>query len=190
VTANVAFHALLQTDPALLAQLERIALAQTVLGVLAALLILIVLGGAVAAFLAARRAAQLVRRLEQELTPRVDPLIERATRIADDANDVSDTLRRKVHELTATLDELNVALRRASRHAQQRVREFGAVVDVVQEEAETLLLDAAATARGVHTTAESLRTRAPRAPRHRDPVDAAPGEPRAGPAIGDNPEVL
>ena len=37
------------------------------------------------------------------------------------------------------------------------MRRFGAVVDVVQTETEELLLDAASTARGVHTAATMIR---------------------------------
>jgi uncharacterized protein YoxC len=186
------FHALLQTDPAVLAQLERIALAQTVMGVAAALIILLLLGAALLSFRTMRSAARLLRRVEKvahEMAPRVDPLIEKATRIADDANDVSDSLRRKVHELTATLEELNVALRHAGRHAQQRVREFGAVVDVVQEEAEALLLDAAATARGVHTTAAALRTRPGRSSRPPGSAAATIRPTRTDPETGNDTEV-
>ena len=39
-----------------------------------------------------------------------------------------------------------------------RVKQFGAVVDVVQSEAEEILLDAASTAHGVHAAAEVLRS--------------------------------
>jgi hypothetical protein len=61
-----------------------------------------------------------------------------------------------------TLNEVNDSLRDATRNATALAREFGAVLEVVQTEAEELLLDTAATARGVHTAAERLRT--PRIP--------------------------
>jgi hypothetical protein len=56
-----------------------------------------------------------------------------------------------------TVNDLNRSLRKASGAAEERVRDFAAVLDVVQEEAEQILLDSAATARGLHATAESLR---------------------------------
>lgn len=152
-------------DPQLALHLERMAYSQMFMALAAAFIMVLVLVGALMSYRTLRSAARLLRALEQvaeEIMPRVDPLIEKATRIADDANDVTDSLRRKVHEATATIEELNLSLRRGSRAAETRVREFGAVLEVVQEEAESLLLDAAATARGVHTTAETLRERRPR----------------------------
>ncbi|MGQ0560672.1 MAG: hypothetical protein ACT443_02210, partial [Gemmatimonadota bacterium] len=41
---------------------------------------------------------------------------------------------------------------------EERVKQFGAVVEVVQSEAEEILLDAASTARGVHTASLVLRS--------------------------------
>lgn len=152
-------------DPQVASQLQRIAIAQMVMAGAMLLILLLVIGGALLSYRTLRSAARLLRAFEQvveEIVPRMDPLIEKATRIADDANDVTDSLRRKVNEATTTVEEINLSLRRASRTAERRVREFGAVLEVVQEEAESLLLDAAATARGVHTTAESLRERRPR----------------------------
>jgi uncharacterized protein YoxC len=159
--------AMLQVEAAIAESLSRIAVAQIVI---ASAIAIVFLGTIIGGFLAFRSLRANVRRLErvlEQLVPRVEPLLEKASRIADDANDVSDSLRRKAHELTGTVEELNLALRRASRETQQRVRDFAAVVDVVQQEAESLLLDAAATARGVHTTAESLRGAPATPPRHR-----------------------
>jgi uncharacterized protein YoxC len=151
-------------DPMIAEQLRRIALAQTFMAVAAGIVLLLLFGAALISYGTLRSAARLLKALEkvaEEMVPRMDPLIEKATRIADDANDVSDSLRRKVHEATTTLEEVNLAMRRGARETERRVREFGAVLEVVQEEAESLLLDAASTARGVHTTAATLRDRRP-----------------------------
>jgi hypothetical protein len=55
------------------------------------------------------------------------------------------------------------------------VRQFGAVLDVVQAEAEEVLLDAAATAHGVHSAARALRqtsrSRSRRLPRKFEEID-------------------
>jgi methyl-accepting chemotaxis protein len=150
------------TDPMIAEQLRRIALAQTFIAVAAGIVLLLLIGAALISYGTLRSAARLLKALEkvaEEMVPRMDPLIEKLTRIADDANDVSDSLRRKVHEATTTLEEVNLAMRRGARETERRVREFGAVLEVVQEEAESLLLDAASTARGVHTTAATLRDR-------------------------------
>lgn len=71
---------------------------------------------------------------------------------------VSDKASHTVSGLTHTVEDVTGRLRAVVDGVEDRVKRFGAVVDVVQAEAEELLLDAASTARGVHTTAEMLRS--------------------------------
>lgn len=156
----IATFALAQVDPGLAAQVGRIATAQIVMAVTMVLIGLAVISAGIAAVMALRAVNRLIKRIErsvEQLTPQVQPLIERATRIATDANDISDKVRRRVNEVTDTIDDLNRNVRKAAAGTEQRVRDFAAVLDVVQAEAEEILLDTAATARGLHATAESLR---------------------------------
>jgi uncharacterized protein YoxC len=175
VVASAGWLSMLQLDPELATQLQRIAVAQMIMAGATVVVLLGLVAVALFVLPILRTAMGLMKSAERAIEsslPRLDPLIEKATRIADDANDVSDALRRKVHETTVTVEELNLALRRATRSADRRVREFGAVLDVVQAEAETLLLDAAATARGVHRTTEALHTpRRSRAARAAEAID-------------------
>jgi hypothetical protein len=62
-----------------------------------------------------------------------------------------------VNDVMDTVHDVNRSMRRAAEATEARVRDFAAVLQVVQEEAEQILLDTAATARGLHATAESLR---------------------------------
>ena len=65
---------------------------------------------------------------------------------------------------TLTVEELNRAVKKGGVAAEDRIRRFGAGLDVVPTEAEDVLLDAAATARGVHETARQLREEPRRKP--------------------------
>jgi hypothetical protein len=90
--------------------------------------------------------------------------VEKITALATDARDVTDTVRRRVTDLMDTVADVNHSLRELTKSAELRVREFGAVVDVVKGEAEELLIEGAATARGIHTTVEALRRVPPPTP--------------------------
>jgi methyl-accepting chemotaxis protein len=97
-----------------------------------------------------RTANRVIGSLERHvdrLAPRVEPLLENLTRLANDSRDVTESVRRRVNELMDTVADLNRSLKHAGKAAEVRVREFAAVLDVVKEEAEEVLLDTAATAR-------------------------------------------
>jgi hypothetical protein len=161
----------LQTDPVLLEQLGRIASAQTILSIVAGVFALLAVGAGILSYKTFKTLARTLRSLERvvdQLAPRAEPLIDGVTRVAVDAREVSTSVRKKVTEVLDTVDDLNTRLRDATDAAEQRVRQFGAVLDVVQAEAEELLLDAASTARGVHSAARTLREPA-RERRHRLP---------------------
>ncbi|MGH7470879.1 MAG: hypothetical protein ACRENP_23270 [Longimicrobiales bacterium] len=170
--------AILQTDPVLLERLGRIASAQTILSVVAGLFALLAVGAGILSYKTFKTLARTLRSLERvidQLAPRAEPLIDGVTRIAVDAGEVTSSVRKKVSEVLETVDDVNIRLRDATDAAEQRVRQFGAVLDVVQAEAEELLLDAAATARGVHSAARTLREpardRRRRLPRPREDVE-------------------
>lgn len=141
-------------------RLEWIAWAETLTAAGTVILALIGIGLAIMGFSLLRAALRLLRALERtvdRLAPRTEPLIDRAARIADDAAEVSGRIRRSAEELDATVDGLNRQLRAAADAAEDRVRRFGTVLDTVRTEVEEVLLDAAASARGLHAAAESLR---------------------------------
>jgi hypothetical protein len=82
--------------------------------------------------------------------------------VTNDVAGMTDNVRRKVDDVLHTVEELRRSVERARAATEERVRPLHAVLDVVQEEAEDLLLDAAATAHGVHETARVLRSPAGR----------------------------
>lgn len=138
---------------ALEAQLDRIAWSQMVMAICMALVTLSLLGVAIGTFLLIRN----LRKQVKALTPRAEPLLSAAQKVAADATGVSAAVKERADEVLKTVQELNGRLRDLATETEGRVREFGAVLDVVQDEAREILLDAASTARGVHTTAEVLQ---------------------------------
>ncbi len=175
---------LLLQDAALAAQVDRIAWAQIIMAVALVLLALMGLGALFAAWKAMRAAQRLMgelQRIADRLSVRAEPMIDAGRRVVDDVSDVSRRLRKQADDFADTLQELNTSLRRGTEEARRRVQEFGAVLDVVSEEAEELLVDTTARARGVRTTADALRGRGgrrrriPRGPRSDVPA-AQPGE--------------
>jgi uncharacterized protein YoxC len=199
-SVTVSFAVLQQTD-LIAAQLDRMATMMMVLAISAVIVGLLSAVTLIISLMTMRSASQLMKSIESQierLAPKTDPLIEKLTRLTDDARGVTDSVRRRVTDLMDTVSDLNEALRGAHRAADTRVREFAAVLDVVQAEAEEVLLDGAATARGFHATAEALRGAQPSrhgVPRHAmDPRaqggaqpdgadDVEPAEADAAPAI-------
>lgn len=157
----------IQADPEVLDYLQRIAWAQIAMAVMLGLAFLGVLGAGLYAM-----------RLFRSIQRQIQPMIDHATGIAADAADVSAAARKQADEVLATVRELNERLRAAGDSAEMRVRDFAAVLDAVQSEAESVLLDTAATARGVHETARRLRE--PGAMRRRQRPAVPPPPPEAG----------
>lgn len=144
------------------APVERIATAQIVMAVGITIWTLVLIGIGVTMFLLYRSVRRLIATVEaqvQQLAPKAAPLLTAAGKVADDATDVSNAVRGAVQDVLETVDELNQRLRALTADAEDRVRRLGAVLEVVQDEAEDVLLDAAATARGLHATAEALQRR-------------------------------
>ena len=159
--------AAMQTDPQLLEYIQRIAWSQVAMAAMMGLAFLGVLG-------AALYAIRLIRTAQAA----IQPILDRANRIAGDAADASASARKQVDEILATVQTLNERLRSAGESAEVRVRDFAAVLDAVQGEAESVLLDTAATARGVHVTAERLRQ--PKAIRRKQQPAVPPTHTAAG----------
>lgn len=152
-----AAFAAVQSDPAVVHQLEKIATAQITVAVLLALMALTMIGIAIGALMEIRRHSRKLDRSLELLAPRLDPILISLARIADDAQDVSGSLKYRIRDVLDTVDDLTGRLREGADSVEKRVRQLGAVVDVVQTETEELLLDAASTARGVHTASQVLR---------------------------------
>ena len=87
----------------------------------------------------------------------VNPITHHASRIAENVDYVSTAIRADVQRASATLTDANERLQAAVRQAERRAQEFEALLSVVQEEAETTFVSAAAAVRGVRTGVGQLR---------------------------------
>jgi methyl-accepting chemotaxis protein len=160
--------ALAQADVRAADALDRIATAQFVMAAVMVLIGLIVLALGVLLLLQIRAARRQLSRTVDELRPQLAPLVDRARHVTNDVAGMSDNVRRKVDDVLHTVEELRRSLERARAATEERAARFVAVLDVVQEETEDLMLDAAATAHGVQETARVLRE--PRSRRGQDGV--------------------
>jgi methyl-accepting chemotaxis protein len=145
-----------QSD-AVVNQLDRIADIQMAMAIATSILALFAIAIAAAALIAVWKVRKVMERGLDNLPARTEPMLAAVTRVTENAREVSDTVKVRVKDMLDNLEQINDRLKLGADAIEDRVKRFGVVVDVVQTEAEELLLDAASTARGVHTAAEQLR---------------------------------
>jgi uncharacterized protein YoxC len=136
-----------------------IATSQIVMAVAMVLILAIVVAGGAMLFGALRSLMRTVHTLQHQLTPKAEPLLEQATQLAEKANRMADELHQDVDSVHDTVAEINRRVRHAADATEQRLRRLGAVLDIVQEEAQKLLIETTATARGAQAAARALRER-------------------------------
>ena len=108
----------------------------------------------------------------------VNPLMRHASAIADNVNYITTSVRTDVQQVNATIAAANQRLQQAIALTEQRLGEFNALLEVVQEEAETMFIATASTVRGVRTGAAAFHTE--------DEDDAAPAAARPTPEEDDD----
>jgi len=86
----------------------------------------------------------------------IQPLVHNASTVADNVNYVTTTMRADAQRVTQTVATANQKVLTALRHAEQRVQELNALVDVMQEEAERVFVATASTIRGMQGGAEAF----------------------------------
>lgn len=151
---------MLQQDAAVTEVLSRLATVQTVTMICMVIFVGFALAAAVLSYSTLKTLDRTLGSMEKviaELAPRAEPLIDGLTRVAVDTAAITDVTRRKLNDLTDTAEDVNLRIRRLVDSVEERVTNLGAVVDVVQAEAEEVLLDAASTARGIHHATQRLR---------------------------------
>jgi methyl-accepting chemotaxis protein len=137
--------------------LERIMWAQVAMAALMLITALAFVAVAVAVLLLVRRAMDRIETAKSELLPHVTPVLSRAATIADDVGHVAAGFRDNADDVQETVQDVLERTRAAVDELDQRLRRFASVLEAVQQQAEALLMDAAATARGAHTAARALR---------------------------------
>jgi len=81
----------------------------------------------------------------------VNPLMRHASAIADNVDYISTSIRVDVQQVSQTVAAVNQRLQEALESAEDRMRQLNALLDVVQEEAESAFVTTASTIRGVQT---------------------------------------
>lgn len=86
----------------------------------------------------------------------INPIMRHAGAIADNVNYITTSVRTDVQQVNATIAAANHRLQQAVALTEQRLNEFNALLEVVQEEAESMFVATASTVRGVRTGAAAL----------------------------------
>src|SRR2546423_2361418 len=81
----------------------------------------------------------------------INPLMRHASAIADNVDYITTSIRVDVQQVSQTVAAVNQRLQQAVQSAETRITELNALLDVVQEEAESAFVATASTIRGVKT---------------------------------------
>lgn len=81
----------------------------------------------------------------------INPLMRHASAIADNVDYISTAVRVDIQQVSQTVAAVNQRLQQAANLAEDRINQLNALLDVVQEEAESAFVTTASTIRGVQT---------------------------------------
>ena len=93
------------------------------------------------------------------LRSQIAPLIENAIAVSENLKYISGSLRGDVRRIASTVASTNERVHQAVSATEHRLKEFNALLSVVQDEAEDLFVATASTVEGVRRGAASLATR-------------------------------
>jgi uncharacterized protein YoxC len=103
-----------------------------------------------------RKSYKKVNELLDRIYGDVNPLMRHASAVADNVNYITTSIRTDVQQVNATIAAANQRLQQAMAMTEQRLAEFNALLEVVQQEAETMFVATASAVRGVRTGAAAL----------------------------------
>ena len=81
----------------------------------------------------------------------INPLMRHASAIADNVDYITTSIRVDVQQVSQTVAAVNQQLQQAVAGAEDRMKQLNALLDVIQEEAESAFVTTASTIRGVQT---------------------------------------
>ncbi len=81
----------------------------------------------------------------------INPLMRHASAVADNVDYITTSIRVDVQQVSQTIAAVNQRLQEAVESAEDRMKQLNALLDVVQEEAESAFVTTASTIRGVQT---------------------------------------
>ena len=118
------------------------------------------------------------------------PVSERARAISDNVEFISHALRTDVERLNSSVRALSDRLHQASDRMEERIEDFNALMAVVQEEAEGMFIDTAATVRGVREGAAAIsRSLSAAAPQGDHADSAAPEDERIEDTLPEDDQI-
>lgn len=84
------------------------------------------------------------------------PFLDRSRQVAENLAVITQTVREEIIELDRNFSSLNARFQEVSQSMEERAREFSALLELLQTEAEELALDTAAAVRGMRVGARTL----------------------------------
>ncbi len=98
-----------------------------------------------------RKTYKKVNELLDRVYGDVAPLVRSASIVTEDAREIVSIVKGDVRQVQQTVAAANARLLKAVREAEARIDQFNALLEVVQDEAESTFVDTASTVRGVRT---------------------------------------
>jgi uncharacterized protein YoxC len=98
-----------------------------------------------------RKSYKKVSEMLDKIYGDINPLMRHASAIADNVDYVSTAIRVDIQQVSQTVAAVNQRLQQAVGAAEDRINQLNALLEVVQEEAESAFVTTASTIRGVRT---------------------------------------
>src|ERR1700681_2310708 len=98
-----------------------------------------------------RKSYKKVSEMLDKIYGDINPLMRHASAIADNVDYITTSIRVDVQQVSQTVAAVNQRLQEAIEGAEDRMKQLNALLDVVQEEAESAFVTTASTIRGVQT---------------------------------------
>ena len=130
------------------------------------------------------RLSRVIAEIRGGVRQNLGPIVERARGISENVELITRSLREDVDRLNGSVKALTGRLTQASDRMEERIEDFNALMEVVQDEAEEIFIDTAATVRGVRAGASSIASgrRRARADEQSPEEMEAPEDPDAVPS--------
>jgi uncharacterized protein YoxC len=122
-----------------------------------ALLLIALLAALLPALRELRQLTSKVSALVDRLSGDVGPIVRHATNVAESADQIATTIRTEVQDVSRTVRRANERLDSAITASERRLRELGALLQLVQDEVEQTVVSTTAALRGVRAGASWFR---------------------------------
>lgn len=132
-------------DPGLLAKVTSVA------SVVMTITLIALTAALIPAALNFRKSYQKVSDMLDKVYGDINPLMRHASTIADNVDYISTSVRVDIQQVSKTIAAANQSLLKAVQGAEARINQLNALLEVVQEEAESAFVATASTLRGVRT---------------------------------------